>query len=102
MHCVHSEFLLNSGNFPETAWRAIHSRQAAPIAAHIAVFLGAAPSGESLDRQATQSLGYSGCFCMNRLAGLVVSVRRRGFDTRFKLFLSIWRELLGGKSRGGS
>ena len=29
MHCVRSEFLLSSGNFPETAWRAIHSRQAA-------------------------------------------------------------------------
>ena len=31
MHCVHSEFLLNSGNFPETAWRAIHSHQAAHL-----------------------------------------------------------------------
>jgi len=29
MHCVYSEVLLNSGNFPETAWRAIYSRQAA-------------------------------------------------------------------------
>ena len=29
MHCVYSEVLLNFGNFPETAWRAIHSRQAA-------------------------------------------------------------------------
>jgi len=24
MHCVYSEVLLNSGNFPETAWRAAH------------------------------------------------------------------------------
>jgi len=29
MHYVYFEVLLNSGNFPETAWRAIHSRQAA-------------------------------------------------------------------------
>jgi len=69
---------------------------------HIVVFLGAAPGGESLDCQATQSLGCSGCFCMNRLAGLVVIARRRGFDMRFKFFLSVWRELLGGKSKGGS
>ena len=69
---------------------------------YFVVFLGAAPGGESLYRQATQSLGYSGCFWMNRLAGLVVIARRRGLDTHFKFFLSIWRELFGGKSRGGS
>jgi len=28
--------------------------------------------------------------------------RRRGLNTRFKLFLSVCRELFGGKSRGGS
>jgi len=45
---------------------------------------------------------YSGCFCMTRLAGLVVTARRRGFDTRFRVFLCVWRELFGGKARGGS
>jgi len=39
---------------------------------------------------------------MNRLAGLVMIARRRELNTRFKLFLSVWHELFGGKSRGGS
>jgi len=39
---------------------------------------------------------------MNRLAGLVMIARRRGLNTRFKLFLSVWHELFGRKSRGGS
>ena len=39
---------------------------------------------------------------MNRLAGLVMIARRRGLNTRFKLFLSVWRELFGRKSRGES
>jgi len=68
---------------------------------YFVVFLGAAPGGESLYRQATHRLGYSGCFWMNRLAGLVVIARRRGLNTRFKFVLSVWRELFGGKSRGG-
>jgi len=47
--------LLNSGIFPETAWRAILSRQAAHAFERVLWgFLGAAPSGESLYRQAAQ------------------------------------------------
>jgi len=46
---------LNSGIFPETAWRAILSRQAAhAFECVLWGFLGAAPGGESLNRQAAQ------------------------------------------------
>jgi len=44
-------------------------------------------------------LGISG---MNRLAGLVMIARRHELNTRFKLFLSVWHELFGRKSRGES
>jgi len=50
--------ILISGNFPETAWRAIHRRQAAhAYYMSFGVFLGAAPSGETLYRQAMQMDG---------------------------------------------
>jgi len=39
---------------------------------------------------------------MNRLAGLVVTARRRGFDSRFGFFLCVGRELFGGKAKVGS
>jgi len=40
MHCVYSEILLNSGNFPETAWRTIYSHQTAHLFMHILLFFG--------------------------------------------------------------
>jgi len=43
-----------------------------------------------------------GVFGMNRLAGLVMIARRRGWNTRFKLFLSVWHELFGRKLSGES
>jgi len=55
MFCVCIIISLNSGIFPETAWRAILSRQAAhAFECVLWGFLGAAPGGESLNRQAAQ------------------------------------------------
>jgi len=39
---------------------------------------------------------------MNRLAGLVMIARQRGWNTRFKIFISVWRELFERKLRGES
>ncbi|QCD87429.1 hypothetical protein DEO72_LG3g1965 [Vigna unguiculata] len=41
----------------------------------------------------------SECCCMNRLAELVVTVRRRGSDHRFGFSCAFWCELFGGKAR---
>jgi len=56
MNLICFVILLNSRNFPKTAWLAIHSRQAAhtPFTC-LLCFLEAVPGGEALYRQATQA-----------------------------------------------
>jgi len=103
MICICSVILLNSGNFPETAWRTIHSRQAAHPFLH--VFLCSWVQRLAVNPCTARRLkayNYSGFFCMKRLAGLVVTARRRESETRFWLSYVFWRELFRGKARGGS
>jgi len=56
MNLICFTILLNSGNFPEIAWRAVHSRQAAhtPFTC-LLCFLEVAPGSEALYRQVTQA-----------------------------------------------
>jgi len=79
MCCDWIIFLLISGNFPETAWRAIHSRQAA----HLFVCTSLCYEMQRLaviPCAARRLIVWAilGVFGMNCLAGLVMIARRRG------------------------
>jgi len=58
-HCCSGK-ILGSGKFPKTAWRALHSRQAAHMCVCNSGFLKEPPGGETLYRQATQT-----CHCVS-------------------------------------
>jgi len=84
MHALcYSVILLNSGNFPETAWRAIHSRQAAhPFLHQLLHFWVQRLAVNPCTARRLKACVCAECFCVNRLAEWVVTARRRESDYR--------------------
>jgi len=84
MNLICFVILLSFGNFQETAWRTIHSRQVAHTQfTCLLCFLEAAPDGKALYRQATQAYNPLWVSLTNCLAVMNFRQATRVFLARF-------------------